>query len=81
LAAAGFAPQTLRNHHGHIDTFLQLIRENNREPNAPMIPNAAAPVAMHAFDGSAIRDDYATLENSYAKRGASPGPVALYYNT
>lgn len=81
LAAAGFAPQTLLNHDGHFDNFLQLIRENIGVPNAPMIPNADAPVAMHAFDGSAIKDDYATLANWYAKRGASPGPVALYYNT
>ncbi|WP_207888670.1 cellulose biosynthesis protein BcsG, partial [Pseudomonas sp. 30_B] len=81
LAAAGFAPQTLPNHDGHFDNFLQLIRENIGVPNAPMIPDADAPVARHAFGGSAVRDDYATLANWYAKRGASPGPVALYYNT
>ncbi|AOJ06564.1 cellulose biosynthesis protein BcsG [Burkholderia mayonis] len=81
LADAGFAPQTLLNHDGHFDNFIQLIHDNIGVPNAPMISNADASVAMHAFDGSAIKDDYATLANWYAKRGATAGPVALYYNT
>ncbi|MGM2794014.1 cellulose biosynthesis protein BcsG, partial [Bacillus cereus group sp. BC91] len=50
-------------------------------PDAPPVSNAAAPVAMHAFDGSEIKSDYATLANWYAQRASVPGPVALYYNT
>jgi cellulose synthase operon protein YhjU len=50
-------------------------------PNVPFVSNAAAPVAMHAFDGSPIMDDYGTLANWYAQRAQTPGPVALYYNT
>ncbi|PRE46340.1 cellulose biosynthesis protein BcsG [Burkholderia sp. AU12872] len=81
LANAGYTVQSLLNHDGHFDNFLQVVHDNIGVPDAPMISNAAAPVAMHAFDGSAIKDDYATLANWYAQRAAVPGPVALYYNT
>lgn len=81
LAEAGFAPQTLFNHDGHFDNFLQVVRDNIGAPNAPVLSNADAPVAMHAFDGSPVKDDYATLASWYAKRGTTAGPVALYYNT
>jgi cellulose synthase operon protein YhjU len=81
LAQAGYTPQTMLNHDGHFDNFLQLVQDNVGVPNVPMIPNTSAPIAMHAFDGSPIRDDYATLANWYAQRAGTPGPVALYYNT
>ncbi|MCA8225619.1 cellulose biosynthesis protein BcsG [Burkholderia multivorans] len=81
LASAGYTVQSLLNHDGHFDNFLQVIRDNIGVPGAPLVSNEAAPVAMHAFDGSAIKDDYATLANWYAQRGAVAGPVALYYNT
>lgn len=81
LAQAGYAPQILLNHDGHFDNFLQLVQENVEVPNAPLISNAGAPVSMHAFDSSPVRDDYATLANWYAQRAQTPGPVALYYNT
>ncbi|MCC8391032.1 cellulose biosynthesis protein BcsG [Paraburkholderia sp. MMS20-SJTR3] len=81
LAQAGYTPQTLLNHDGHFDNFLQLIHDNAGVPNVPLIANTAAPVAMHAFDGSPIRDDYATLAAWYAQRSNVAGPVALYYNT
>lgn len=81
LASAGYTVQSLLNHDGHFDNFLQVIRDNIGVPGAPLVSNDAAPVAMHAFDGSAIKDDYATLANWYAQRGAVAGPVALYYNT
>ncbi|MBM2766802.1 cellulose biosynthesis protein BcsG [Burkholderia anthina] len=81
LAAAGYTVQSLLNHDGHFDNFLQVVHDNLGVPDAPMISNAAAPVAMHAFDGSAIKDDYQTLANWYAQRASVPGPVALYYNT
>ncbi|MBR8253541.1 cellulose biosynthesis protein BcsG [Burkholderia ambifaria] len=81
LASAGYTVQSLLNHDGHFDNFLQVIHDNIGVPDAPMIPNAAAPVAMHAFDGTAIKDDYGTLANWYAQRASVPGPVALYYNT
>ncbi|RQR27384.1 cellulose biosynthesis protein BcsG [Burkholderia sp. Bp9143] len=81
LASAGYTVQSLLNHDGHFDNFLQVIHDNIGVPDAPMISNAAAPVAMHAFDGSAIKDDYGTLANWYAQRASVPGPVALYYNT
>jgi cellulose synthase operon protein YhjU len=81
LAQAGYAPQTMLNHDGHFDNFLQLVHDNTGVPNVPLISNASVPVAMHAFDGSAIHDDYATLANWYAQRASTAGPVALYYNT
>ncbi|SIT41850.1 Cellulose synthase operon protein YhjU [Paraburkholderia piptadeniae] len=81
LAAAGYTAQTLLNHDGHFDNFLQIIHDNIGVPNAPMISNTDVPVAMHAFDGSAIHDDYGTLAKWYAQRAQIPGPVALYYNT
>jgi len=81
LASAGYTVQSLLNHDGHFDNFLQVIRDNIGVPDAPMISNAAAPVAMHAFDGSPIKDDYGTLANWHAQRASVPGPVALYYNT
>ncbi|KVZ45682.1 cellulose synthase [Burkholderia ubonensis] len=81
LARAGYTAQSLLNHDGHFDNFLELIHDNLGVPGAPLVSNAAAPVAMHAFDGSAIKDDYATLANWYAQRASVPGPVALYYNT
>ncbi|KDB07281.1 cellulose synthase operon protein YhjU [Burkholderia sp. lig30] len=81
LAQAGYTAQSLLNHDGHFDNFLQVVHDNLGVPDAPMIPNTDAPVAMHAFDGSEIRRDYDTLANWYAHRGATAGPVALYYNT
>ncbi|MCO8592687.1 cellulose biosynthesis protein BcsG [Burkholderia multivorans] len=81
LASAGYTVQSLLNHDGHFDNFLQVIRDNIGVPGAPLVSNEAAPVVMHAFDGSAIKDDYATLANWYAQRGAVAAPVALYYNT
>jgi cellulose synthase operon protein YhjU len=81
LAHAGYTAQSLLNHDGHFDNFLQVIHDNLGVPDAPLVSNAAAPVAMHAFDGSPIKDDYGTLANWYAQRAATPGPVALYYNT
>ncbi|MGU7775404.1 cellulose biosynthesis protein BcsG [Burkholderia sp. MR1-5-21] len=81
LAAAGYTAQSLLNHDGHFDNFLQIVHDNMGVPDAPLVSNAAAPIAMHAFDGSEIKDDYATLANWYAQRGSIPGPVALYYNT
>lgn len=81
LARAGYTTQSLLNHDGHFDNFLQVIQDNLGVPDSPMMSNAAAPVAMHAFDGSPIKDDYGTLANWYAQCAATPGPVALYYNT
>ncbi|MCG7403332.1 MULTISPECIES: cellulose biosynthesis protein BcsG [Caballeronia] len=81
LAQAGYTPQVTFNHDGHFDNFTQLVKENIGVPNVPFVPNTAAPVAMHAFDGSPIMDDYGTLANWYAERAREPGPVALYYNT
>ncbi|PRD71226.1 cellulose biosynthesis protein BcsG [Burkholderia multivorans] len=81
LASAGYTVQSLLNHDGHFDNFLQVIRDNIGVPGAPLVSNEPAPVAMHAFDGSAIKDDYATLANWYAQRASVAGPVALYYNT
>lgn len=81
LAQAGYTPQVTLNHDGHFDNFTQVVKDNVGVPNVPIIPNTAAPVAMHAFDGSPIMDDYATLANWYTQRAQVPGPVALYYNT
>ncbi|MGF6548666.1 cellulose biosynthesis protein BcsG [Paraburkholderia youngii] len=81
LAQAGYTPQTMLNHDGHFDNFLELVHDNAGVPNVPLIPNTSVPVAMHAFDGSPIRDDYETLAAWYAQRASIAGPVALYYNT
>lgn len=64
--------QSLLNHDGHFDNFLQVIHDNIGVPDAPPVSNAAAPVAMHAFDGSEIKSDYATLANWYAQRASVP---------
>ncbi|OXC73501.1 cellulose biosynthesis protein BcsG [Caballeronia sordidicola] len=81
LAKAGFVPQTLLNHDGHFDDFLNLVNHNTGVPGVPLIPNTDAPIAMHAFDDSPIREDYGVLANWYTRREQVPGPVALYYNT
>ncbi|MGY6164124.1 cellulose biosynthesis protein BcsG [Paraburkholderia strydomiana] len=81
LAQAGYLPQTILNHDGHFDNFLEIIKDNLGVPNVPMLSNTDVPVAMHAFDGSAIRDDYGVLAKWFAQRQQISGPVALYYNT
>jgi cellulose synthase operon protein YhjU len=81
LAQAGYTAQTLLNHDGHFDNFLEIVKDNIGVANAQMFSNDGASVAMHAFDGSPIHDDYATLAGWYAQRAQTPGPVALYYNT
>ena len=81
LAQAGFTPQVAFNHDGHFDNFTQVVKDNLGVPNVPFISNTSVPVAMHAFDGSPIMDDYGTLAHWYAQRAQVPGPVALYYNT
>ncbi len=81
LAQAGYTAQTIFNHDGHFDNFLQLVHDNIGVPDATMISNTDVPVAMHAFDGSPIHDDYGTLAKWFAQRAQVAGPVALYYNT
>jgi cellulose synthase operon protein YhjU len=81
LAHAGFTPQILMNHDGHFDNFLELAKTNADVPGVTVESNANAKVAMHAFDGSAVHDDYSTWANWYAQRAQTPGPIALYYNT
>ncbi|HEX7936349.1 MAG TPA: cellulose biosynthesis protein BcsG [Paraburkholderia sp.] len=81
LAQAGYSPQTILNHDGHFDNFLEVIKDNLGVPNVPMISNTDVPVAMHAFDGSPIHDDYGVLAKWFAQRQQIAGPVALYYNT
>ena len=81
LAEAGYTAQVLLNHDGHFDNFLQIVKEDLGVPDAPLISNAQAGISMHAFDGSPLHDDYATLADWYAQRAQTPGPVALYYNT
>ncbi|PTB17813.1 cellulose biosynthesis protein BcsG [Trinickia symbiotica] len=81
LARAGFTPQILMNHDGHFDNFLDLAKANAGAPGVTVESNANATVAMHAFDGSVVHDDYSTWANWYAQRAQTPGPIALYYNT
>ena len=81
LASAGYKVQSLLNHDGHFDNFLQVIHDNIGVPDAPPVSNAAAPVAMHAFDGSEIKSDYATLANWYAQRASvPPGRAVLQHD-
>lgn len=81
LAQAGYTAQALLNHDGHFDNFLQIVKDNMGVANVAPMSNGNASIAMLAFDGSPLRDDYSTLAGWYAQRARTPGPVALYYNT
>lgn len=81
LQQAGFTPQFLMNHDGHFGDFLGDVHRGGGL-SAPLIPVDQAPISMHAFDGSAVYDDYAELSHWWQERLKQPDTrVALYYNT
>ena len=78
---AGFTPEFLMGHDGHFGNFLDDVH-NGGGLAVPLQPIDQVPVAMHAFDGSPVYDDYAELSHWWQARLKQPDPrVALYYNT
>lgn len=81
LQQAGFTPEYLMNHDGHFGGFINDVRVNGGMP-AALDDITGVPVAMHAFDGSEVYDDYAELSRWWQQRLNKPDThVALYYNT
>ncbi|WP_028008571.1 cellulose biosynthesis protein BcsG [Solimonas flava] len=81
LAAAGFEPHWTMNHDGHFGDFVGDVRANLGVAASQDV-DPGARVAMHAFDGSPIYDDYDVLSRWWQKRQALPASrVALFYNT
>jgi len=81
LQQAGFEPQLLMNHDGRFANFIDDVRVRGGL-SAPAQDNGGVPVAMQAFDGSPIYDDYAELAQWWTRRQASGASrVTLYYNT
>lgn len=81
LQQAGFTPEYLMNHDGHFGGFINDVRVNGGL-SAPLDTVSGVPVAMRAFDGSEVYDDYAELSRWWQQRIARPDArVALYYNT
>lgn len=78
---AGFTPEFLMGHDGHFGNFLDDVHKGGGL-DVPLQPIDQVPVAMHAFDGSPIYDDYAELSHWWQERLKQPDTrVALYYNT
>jgi cellulose synthase operon protein YhjU len=81
LQQAGFKPEYLMGHDGHFGNFIDDVRKNGGL-DVPLQPVDQVPVAMRAFDGSPIYDDYAELSHWWQQRLKEPDSrVALYYNT
>ena len=82
LTAAGYTTNTLLNHDGNYEGFLQNLGRLGGL-DAPALGNLGARTNMRAFYGSPIYDDYDILSRWAAQRAALPPglPVALYYNT
>ncbi|WP_175835695.1 cellulose biosynthesis protein BcsG [Burkholderia multivorans] len=75
LASAGYTVQSLLNHDGHFDNFLQVIRDNIGVPGAPLVSNDAAPVALYyntisLHDGNRVVGSALTSIDSYPQRAA-----------
>jgi cellulose synthase operon protein YhjU len=81
LQQAGFQPQVLMNHDGHYGHFREDLERRGGIEVAPL-STAGARIALRAFDGAPIADDYDVLAGWWQRRHALPEPrVALYYNT
>jgi cellulose synthase operon protein YhjU len=81
LQQSGFTPEALLNHDGQYGHFRQDLERFGGLEVAPL-SNAGARVALRAFDGSPIVDDYDVLTRWWQHRRATAEPrVALYYNT
>jgi cellulose synthase operon protein YhjU len=81
LKQDGYTPQIALNHDGRFDDFIGDVTKNIGVPDVKPMSLEGVPVGMNAFDGSPIRDDFATLDQWWKKRQSVAGPVALYYNT
>jgi len=78
---AGFTPEFLMGHDGHFGNFLDDIHKGGGL-DVPLLPINQVAVAMNAFDGSPVYDDYAELSHWWQQRLTKPDArVALYYNT
>lgn len=81
LAAQGFAPQWTMNHDGKFGNFASDI-ERNLGLSVPLQLDAGAAQTQRAFDGEAVRSDYATLSRWWDKRIKQDATRALlYYNS
>lgn len=78
---AGFHPQLLLNHNGRYGHFLEDVE---RRGGLDAVPQSIAGtrIAMRAFDGSAVAEDYDVLHTWWHRHlAAQESRVALYYNT
>ncbi|MCC7461372.1 MAG: cellulose biosynthesis protein BcsG [Gammaproteobacteria bacterium] len=81
LQQAGFTPQLLMNHDGHYGNFREDLERRGGIEVAPL-PTAGARIALRAFDGAPIIDDYDLLARWWQQRRAlADQRIALYYNT
>jgi cellulose synthase operon protein YhjU len=84
LAAAGYRPAMLLNHDGRFDNFGEQMRTRGGLATDPD-DNRYAAVAMTAFDGTPVRDDFDVLApwwRAHARADAQDGAhFALVYNT
>lgn len=81
LQQSGFTPQLLLNHDGRYGHFREDLERRGGIEVAPL-SNAGARIALRAFDGAPIADDYDLLARWWQQRHAlSEERVALYYNT
>ncbi|TAM87069.1 MAG: cellulose biosynthesis protein BcsG [Candidimonas sp.] len=81
LKQEGYTPEVALNHDGRFDDFIGDVMRNIEVPDVKPMSLEGVPTAMQAFDGSPIRDDFATLDRWWKNRQSVAGPVALYYNT
>jgi cellulose synthase operon protein YhjU len=81
LQQAGFQPQLLMNHNGRYGRFREDLERRGGLEVAPQ-PTAGARIAMQAFDGAPIAEDYDVLQRWWQRHvAAQESRVALYYNT
>lgn len=80
LKEEGYSPEVAFNHEGFVE-FVADVEHNLGVPKVAPMSLEGVPVAMRAYDGSPIRDDFSVLDQWWKNRQSTPGPVALYYNT
>jgi cellulose synthase operon protein YhjU len=78
LASAGYTVQTLLNHDGHFDNFLQIVHDNIGVPDAPM--GRTRPRRSRCTRSTARRSRTTTARSRTGTRSARRCR-ALYYNT
>jgi len=81
LQQAGFHPQLLLNHDGRYGHFREDLERRGGLAAAPQ-SIAGTRIALRAFDGSAVAEDYDVLHSWWQRhRAARESRTALYYNT